>query len=197
MITQPTVCNVTVRWLVRRIRIDRLWVALYRFTQSDLSLCFGHCRSACGVVFHNFTSAYALGFESRVSVWVCFVVMAAASGTDGTAGLLCFTLRLCLAQGALQNKAQEVLAAMSDSSAATIADLQQKRRSISSQRTQVTREIKNETRKRKRLLSKVSGCTTEQLLTAAALKAAAEAKAIAKATASGNCDRNGSIIFSG
>ena len=97
-------------------------------------------------------------------------------------------------QGELRNKAQEVLAAMRDNSAATIADLQQKRRSISSERTQITRDIKNETRKRKRLLSKVSGCTTEQLLTAAALKAAAEAKAIAKSAASGTSNRNGSII---
>ena len=81
---------------------------------------------------------------------------------------------------------------MNDNSAARITDLQQKRRSISSQRTQIRREIKNETRKRKRLLSKVSGCTTEQLLTAAALKAAAEAKAIAKSTVSGTDNCNGS-----
>ena len=86
---------------------------------------------------------------------------------------------------------------MNDSSAAAIADLQQKRRSISSERTQITREIKNETRKRTRLLSKVSGCTTEQLLTAAALKAAAEAKAIAKSRANRTCNQNGSIILSG
>ena len=85
---------------------------------------------------------------------------------------------------------------MNDNSAATITDLQQKRRSISSQRTQITREIKNETRKRKRLLSKVSGCTTEQLLTAAALKAAAEAKAIAKSTVRGNDNRNGTTSCS-
>ena len=101
--------------------------------------------------------------------------------------------------GALQNQAHEVLAAMHDDGVAMIADLQQKRRRISIERTQITREIKNETRKRKRLLSKVSGCTTEQLLTAAALKAAQEAKANAKGVSSGACsqacDRNGWLLF--
>lgn len=91
----------------------------------------------------------------------------------------------------MQNQAHEVLAAMHDDGVAMIADLQQKRRRISIERNQITREIKNETRKRKRLLSKVSGCTTEQLLSAAALKAAQEAKATTKSSASEACNRNG------
>jgi len=84
---------------------------------------------------------------------------------------------------------------MHDDGVAVITDLQHKRRIISMERTQVTRELKNETRKRKRLLSKVSGCTTEQLLIAAALKAAQGAKATAKSTASEPRSHNGLDTF--
>ena len=57
----------------------------------------------------------------------------------------------------------------------------EKRKSLAHERLEVKRELRNETRKRKRLLSKVSKCSIEDLMNAVVIKSAAQAKAKAKA----------------
>ena len=57
----------------------------------------------------------------------------------------------------------------------------EKRKSLAHERLEVKRELRNETRKRKRLLSKVSTCSAEDLINAVVIKSAAQAKAKAKA----------------
>ena len=57
----------------------------------------------------------------------------------------------------------------------------EKRKSLAHERLEVKRELRNETRKRKRLLSKVGKCSIEDLMNAVVIKSAAQAKAKAKA----------------
>ena len=57
----------------------------------------------------------------------------------------------------------------------------EKRKSLAHERLEVKRELRNETRKRKRLLAKVGKCSVEDLMNAVVIKSAAQAKAKAKA----------------
>ena len=68
-----------------------------------------------------------------------------------------------------------------DASASKLKELFEKRRALAVERSENKRELRNESRKRKRLLTKVSRCSVEELMNAVVIKSTAQAKAKAKA----------------
>ena len=71
-----------------------------------------------------------------------------------------------------------------DPSAASLSDLERRRRELVSERKAVSREIKNEARKRRRLLLKTEVLSDDALFNVVAMRAArAKGKATAKACA--------------
>ena len=78
-------------------------------------------------------------------------------------------------------QALAVLENAEDTSASKLQELVEKRKSLAHERLEVKRELRNETRKRKRLLSKVGKCSVEDLMNAVVIKSAVQAKAKAKA----------------
>ena len=72
-----------------------------------------------------------------------------------------------------------------DASADRVATMNTRRRELLQERMSITREIKNETRKRQRLLEKARGLSNEALMEIVAARAARTAQAKAKAVARG------------
>ena len=96
---------------------------------------------------------------------------------------------------------QAQLAAMPDSSAQNIQNLEEQRKALKRERDQprllcpailfsaircreIVKDLKNERRKRKRLLAKVARCTYEELVEAARIKLDRETRAAAPAGSS-------------
>ena len=78
--------------------------------------------------------------------------------------------------------ARALLEGLDDASAGAVAVLEERRAALHAERAQVKKDLRNETRKRKRLLAKAKGLSTDDLLNVVVMKAAAKAKAKAKAT---------------
>ena len=78
---------------------------------------------------------------------------------------------------------QALLESSPDKSAEAVAVLNQRRSELQQERRQVTKEIKNENRKRKRLLVKAKGLTQDDLVDVMIMKAQVKAKAQAKSSA--------------
>ena len=70
---------------------------------------------------------------------------------------------------------------MSDPSADALAALEARRARLQAERKEVKKAMHNEARKRKRLLAKAKGLSTDDLLNVVVMKATAKAKAEAKA----------------
>ena len=68
-----------------------------------------------------------------------------------------------------------------DASASKLQELFEKRKALAVERAENKRELRNEARKRKRLLSKVNRCSVDELMNAVVIKSVAQAKAKAKA----------------
>ena len=68
-----------------------------------------------------------------------------------------------------------------DASADALAALEERRAALQAERLQVKKELRNESRKRKRLLTRAKGLSEEELVSVMIMKAQAKAKASAKA----------------
>ena len=117
-------------------------------------------------------------------LFVVFVLLAdamahAARGICNVA-LLAFGL-VCSFVGDAATEALAALEHAEDASASKLKDLFEKRKALAVERAENKRELRNEARKRKRLLSKVSRCSVEELMNAVVIKSSAQAKATAKA----------------
>ena len=66
-------------------------------------------------------------------------------------------------------------------SASKLKERLEKRKALAVERAENKRELRNEARKRKRLLSKVNRCSVDELMNAVVIKSVAQAKAKAKA----------------
>ena len=66
--------------------------------------------------------------------------------------------------------------AAEDASASKLKELFEKRKALAVERAENKRELRNEARKRKRLLSKVNRCSVEELMNAVVIKSVAQAK---------------------
>ena len=93
---------------------------------------------------------------------------------------LAFVLRVSFA-GDAATTALAALEYAEDASASKLNELSEKRKALAVERAENKRELRNEARKRKRLLSKVNGCSVEELMNAVVIKSVAHAKAKAKA----------------
>ena len=78
---------------------------------------------------------------------------------------------------------QALLESSPDKSAEAVAVLNQRRAELLQERRQVTKDLKNENRKRKRLLVKAKGLTQDDLVDVMIMKAQGKAKAQAKSSA--------------
>ena len=96
-------------------------------------------------------------------------------------GDLCGFARLLPAERAAA--ARVILEGIEDASADTVKGLEERRAELQRERARVQKDLKNENRKRKRLLSKARGLSVDDLLTVVTMKATAKAKAKAKAKA--------------
>ena len=75
--------------------------------------------------------------------------------------------------------ARALLEAAGDAPGDRVAALQQQKRDLQAQRTAVAKAIKNEAKKRKRVLDRAKTLSTDDLLSVVASRAAAKAKALA------------------
>ena len=78
-----------------------------------------------------------------------------------------------------------------DPSAASLSQLERRRRELAAERKAVTRAIKNEARKRRRLLAKTEGLSDDALFNVVAMRAVAKAKAKGKAKAAARASASG------
>ena len=79
--------------------------------------------------------------------------------------------------------ARVILEGIEDASADAVNSLEQRRAELQRERMQIKKDLRNENRKRKRLLAKARGLSVDDLLTVVTMKATAKAKAKAKAEA--------------
>ena len=79
--------------------------------------------------------------------------------------------------------ARVILEGIEDASADAVNSLEQRRAELQRERMQIKKDLRNENRKRKRLLAKAKGLSVDDLLTVVTMKATAKAKAKAKAEA--------------
>ena len=93
---------------------------------------------------------------------------------------LAFVLHVSFA-GDAATTALAALEHAEDASASKLKELFEKRKALAVERAENKRELRNEARKRKRLLSKVNRCSVEELMNAVVIKSVAQAKAKAKA----------------
>ena len=77
--------------------------------------------------------------------------------------------------------ARAFIEASPDASADALAALEERRAALQAERLQVKKELRNEARKRRRLLAKAKGLSEEELVSVMIMKAQAKAKASAKA----------------
>ena len=89
-----------------------------------------------------------------------------------------------LAADRRRDATRALLESSPDTSAETVAALNQRRAELQAERVQVKKDLKNENRRRKRLLVKAKGLAEEDLVDVLIMKAQAKAKAKAKASAS-------------
>ena len=80
-------------------------------------------------------------------------------------------------------QAQALLAGVGDEAGGRIAALEEQRRRLAAERKEVLRTLRNEQRKRKRLIEKAKTLTNSDLMEVLGARAAAKAKAVAKAKA--------------
>ena len=76
--------------------------------------------------------------------------------------------------------ARAILEGSDDASADAVSALEKRRAELQAERLQVKKALRNENRKRKRLLAKAKGLSDEDLMNVVIMKAAAKAKAKAK-----------------
>ena len=81
--------------------------------------------------------------------------------------------------------ARALLEAAGDAPMDRVAALQQQKRDLQAQRSAVAKAIKNEAKKRRRVLDRAKTLSTDDLLSVVAARAAAKAKAKAKGKAHG------------
>ena len=79
--------------------------------------------------------------------------------------------------------ARVILEGIEDASADAVKTLEERRAELQRERMQLKKDLRNENRKRKRLLSKARGLSVDDLLAVVTMKAGAKAKAKAKAGA--------------
>ena len=79
--------------------------------------------------------------------------------------------------------ARVILEGIEDASADAVNSLEQRRAELQRERMQIKKDLRNENRKRKRLLAKAKGLSVDDLLKVVTMKATAKAKAKAKAEA--------------
>ena len=79
--------------------------------------------------------------------------------------------------------ARAILEGTEDTSANVVTSLERRRAELLRERAQIKKDLKNENRKRKRLLAKAKGLSVDDLLAVVTMKAAAKANAKAKAKA--------------
>ena len=96
------------------------------------------------------------------------------SGTRSTSAVILHAVERAAAARAL-------LEGISDPSADAVAALEERRSRLQAERKEVKKALHNETRKRKRLLAKAKGLSTDDLLNVVVMKATAKSKAEAKA----------------
>ena len=97
---------------------------------------------------------------------------------------LCVVVVVVLAFMADSNVATRVREALDGATDETLNRMQlleQERKALCAERKRITREIKNESQKRQRLLQKARNLSTDDLLQVAMTRSAAKAKAKAKA----------------
>ena len=90
--------------------------------------------------------------------------------------------------------ARDILQNAGDTRSAQIAALKARQKALQVQRTALAKTIKNENKKRQRIVDKAKTLSTEDLLAVVASRAAAKAKAKAKAKAGGASQRRGSRL---
>ena len=93
---------------------------------------------------------------------------------------MAYVLHYCFA-GAAAVGELAALEHAQDASALRLKELFEKRKALAVERAENKRELRNEARKRKRLLSKVNRCSVDELMNAVVIKSVAQAKAKAKA----------------
>ena len=79
--------------------------------------------------------------------------------------------------------ARVILEGIEDASADAVKSLEERRAELQRERAQIKKDLKNENRKRKRLLAKAKGLSVDDLLAVVTMKATAKAKSKANAKA--------------
>ena len=79
--------------------------------------------------------------------------------------------------------ARAILESAGDPQASTLEALEERRKQLQNEKKEIKRELHNENRRRKRMLSKAKSLPSEDLLSIVAIRAAAKAKSKAKAKA--------------
>ena len=137
----------------------------------------GYCVGACPRSYIVIALLFKPRILSRTLARVWFVANLA----------LCLFSCLCghvswnMALDARSVQAHALLEEIGDARASRVAALDERRKSLKREQADISREIKNEQKKRQRLLEKARGLNDVDLVSVIAARAAAKAKAKAKA----------------
>lgn len=127
-------------------------------------------------------------FQIRVACWhfscVFVCILMVDSPSAGAPVIFHIAMRhvWCIA-GDRAAAARALLEASPDESAETMAALESRRAALQAERLQIRKDIRNESRKRKRLLAKAKGLSEDELVSVMIMKAQAKAKVKGKAAA--------------